>query len=172
MNDQDRSHPLVNLAREAIASYLSGKPLPQPDTIEYGLEPAGAFVSLKKGGRLRGCIGTLQPVQPTLALEIVENAVSAATKDPRFEPLTLEELDHVNISVDVLSVPEPVSGPEDLDPSKYGVIVKSGWRKGVLLPDLPGVNSAREQVGIARQKAGIGENEPVQLERFEVRRYT
>jgi AmmeMemoRadiSam system protein A len=171
MNDRGEPHPLVNLARAAIASHLSGKPLPQPDPLEYNFEAAGAFVSLKKGGKLRGCIGTLQPVQPSLAREIMDNAVSAATKDPRFEPLTLEELEDVTISVDVLSAPEPVSGLEDLDPSRYGVIVKSGWRKGVLLPDLPGILTAEEQVGIARQKAGIGEGEDVELLRFEVKRY-
>ena len=171
MNDRGESHPLVDLARTAIASHLSGKPLPQSDDLIDDLEPAGAFVSLKIEGRLRGCIGTLQPVQTSLAREIIDNAVSAATKDPRFEPLTLEELDDITISVDVLSAPEPVSGLEDLDPSRYGVIVKSGWRKGVLLPDLPGITNAEEQVGIARQKAGIGEGEAVELERFEVKRY-
>ena len=151
MNDRDDSHPLVSLARAAIASHLSGNPLPQPDPVVNSLEPAGAFVSLKKRGQLRGCIGTLQPVQSSLAREIIDNAISAATKDPRFEPLTLDELDDITISVDVLSVPEPVYGLEDLDPSRYGVIVKSGWRKGVLLPDLPGITNAEEQVGIARQ---------------------
>ena len=172
MNDRDEPHPLVNLARAAIASHLSGKPLLQPDLDKYNSEPAGAFVSLKKGERLRGCIGTLQPVRQSLAREIIDNAVSAATKDPRFEPLTLEELEDITISVDVLSEPESVSGLEDLDPSKYGIIVKSGWRKGVLLPDLPGITTAEEQIRIARQKAGIGEGEEVELQRFEVRRYT
>jgi AmmeMemoRadiSam system protein A len=172
MSDPGEPHPLVNLARTAIASHLSGKPLPETDSLEDLMEPAGAFVSLKTGGQLRGCIGTLLPTQPTLAREIMDNAISAATKDPRFPPLELEELDDVTISVDVLSTPEPVSGIEELDPSRYGVIVKSGWRKGVLLPDLPGITTAAEQVGIARKKAGIGENETVELQRFEVKRYT
>lgn len=171
MSDPGEPHPLVNLARAAITSHLSGKPLPPPDSLEIDMEPAGAFVSLKTGGQLRGCIGTLQPSQSTLAQEIIDNAVSAATKDPRFQPLTLEELEDITISVDVLSAPEPVSDVKDLDPSCYGVIVKSGWRKGVLLPDLPGISTAEEQVGIARQKAGIGEGEAVELQRFEVKRY-
>lgn len=171
MNRPEKHHPLVTLARKAIESYLSGFPLPDPETGEDQYEPAGAFVSLKKGGQLRGCIGTIQPVKSSLAHEVVANAVAAATRDPRFEPMTREELEEVAISVDVLGPPEPVSGVEDLDPSRYGVIVQSGWRKGVLLPDLPGVETAQDQVDIARRKAGIGSEEPVELFRFEVNRY-
>jgi len=171
MSEPGKTHPLVSLARRAIVSYISGDPPPRLDTLEGADEPAGTFVSLKKAGQLRGCIGTINPVRATLAQEVVDNAVSAATRDPRFVPVTLEELDDVTISVDVLSVPEPVSGVADLDPSRYGIIVKSGARKGVLLPDLPGVNTAEEQVRIASLKAGIGEGEPVELLRFEVKRY-
>jgi AmmeMemoRadiSam system protein A len=172
MSGSGKHHPLVSLAREAIASHLSGDPLPQTDPPEGSDEAAGAFVSLKKAGQLRGCIGTIQSVRPTLAEEIADNAVSAATRDPRFPPLTLEELDEITISVDVLGEPEPVSGLEELDPSRYGVIVKCGWRKGVLLPDLPGITASEEQVRIARLKAGIGTEEIVELLRFEVSRYT
>lgn len=171
MRGAGKPHPLVSLARKAIASHLSGNPPPQVEALEDPGEAAGAFVSLKKAGQLRGCIGTIQPVRPTLAQEVLENAVSAATKDPRFQPITLEELDEITISVDVLAAPEPVSGLEELNPSRYGVIVKSGWRKGVLLPDLPGITTAEEQVRIARQKAGIGEAERLELLRFEVKRY-
>jgi AmmeMemoRadiSam system protein A len=172
MREPGKPHELVGLARRAITAYLSGKPFLREEVPAYQEEPAGAFVSLKKEGRLRGCIGTIYPVQPTLAREVADNAVSAATRDPRFPPLTLEELDDIAISVDVLGKPEPAAGLEDLDPSRYGVIVKCGGRKGLLLPDLPGVTTAEEQVRIARQKAGIGEGETVDLERFEVRRYT
>ena len=171
MNGSGEAHPLVTLARLAITSYLSGSQGPEPGTLEVTDVPAGVFVSLKKEGQLRGCIGTIQPVQPTLSEEIMENAVSAATRDPRFHPVTLEELDAITISVDVLSKPEPVSGLEELNPSRYGVIVKSGWKKGVLLPDLPGITTAEEQVRIAKLKAGIGENETIELMRFEVKRY-
>jgi len=171
MSESGKLDPLVSLAREAIVSHLSGAPLLQPETPEGPGEPAGAFVSLKKAGQLRGCIGTIQPARPTLAEEIVDNAVSAATRDPRFQPLTIEELDDITISVDVLSAPEPVAGLEELDPSRYGVIVKCGWRKGVLLPDLPGITTPEEQVRIARLKAGIGSEEIVELQRFEVKRY-
>lgn len=171
MNESADAHPLVTLARAAITSHLAGSRAPMPDKRKVTDEPAGVFVSLKKEGQLRGCIGTLQPVQPTLAEEVVENAVSAATRDPRFQPVTLEELDIITISVDVLSKPEPVTGYEELNPSRYGVIVKSGWKKGVLLPDLPGITTAEEQVRIAKLKAGIGENETTELMRFEVKRY-
>jgi len=172
MKQTDKPHPLVSLAREAIASHLSGNLLPQAEVVEETGEAAGAFVSLKKAGQLRGCVGTIQPVRATIAEEVVDNAISAATRDPRFQPLTLEELDEVIISVDVLGTPAYVPGLEGLDPSRYGVIVKSGRRKGVLLPDLPGIITAEEQVRIARQKAGIGESETVELLRFEVKRYT
>lgn len=169
--DPGNHHPLVVLARKAIAAHLSGEPLPKPeDYLDQG-PPSGAFVSLKEGGQLRGCIGTLRAVQNSLAKEVMENAVSAATRDPRFQPLTLEELDGITISVDVLGIPENVAGLDELDPQRYGVIVQSGFRKGVLLPDLPGITTSEEQVRIARMKAGIGPEERIDLLRFEVKRY-
>lgn len=171
MKVPEKHHPLVSLARKAITAYLAGEPSPQPEGLEDLGAPAGTFVSLKKEGQLRGCIGTLQAVYPTLAREVMENAVSAATRDPRFLPLTLEELHGVTISVDVLGKPEPVPGPEELDPQRYGVIVKCGLRRGVLLPDLPGITTPEEQIRIARLKAGIGTEENVELFRFEVKRY-
>ncbi|MGD8353011.1 MAG: AmmeMemoRadiSam system protein A [Pseudomonadota bacterium] len=171
MNESERSHPLVKLARESIAARLSGKSPPVIDAGDNAGEPAGAFVSLKKSGQLRGCIGTIEPVRPDLVQEVADNAIAAATRDPRFAPVTLEELDDITISVDVLTRPEPVRSIDELDPEKYGVIVRSGHRKGVLLPDLPGITTAEEQVRIAMQKAGIMESEHVELERFEVKRY-
>ena len=171
MSADPGTHPLVLLARETIRRHLTDGSLPSGENLPDLGEPAGAFVSLKKGGQLRGCIGTLEATRPSLAEEVSGNAVSAATRDPRFPPLTLEELPEVNISVDVLTPPERISGPDQLDPSRYGVIVKCGWRKGVLLPDLPGITAAEEQVRIARQKAGIGSEEIVELYRFEVERF-
>jgi len=167
----DTNHPLVLLARRAIESFLAKKPLSKPAKIEEFEMAAGTFVSIKKKGQLRGCIGTIQPVRPSLVEEVVDNAVAAATRDPRFPPLTEEELEEITISVDVLTPPEPVSGLQDLDPARYGVIVQSGHRRGVLLPDLPGVASTDHQVAIARSKAGIEPTEQVQLFRFEVNRY-
>ncbi len=133
---------------------------------------AGAFVSLKKGGELRGCIGTVEPVRKNLAEEIIMNAVSAGMKDPRFEPVRAEEIDDLEISVDVLMPPERIEDPGGLDPRKYGVLLRSGQRSGLLLPDLEGIDTAAEQIAIARRKAGIGPHEPVELYRFEVRRYS
>lgn len=165
---------VVKLARKTLEAYFVTGKLPDkpPVTLPAGLPArAGAFVTLKQEGRLRGCIGTTGPTRRSLAEEIMANAVKAATEDPRFEPLSPEELADLTISVDVLGEPEPVSSMAELDPQKYGVIVRSGYRTGLLLPALEGVNTAEDQVAIARQKAGINSHEPVQLERFTVTRF-
>lgn len=167
------SDPLVALAREAIEEYVRfGRVKVAPNPLPPEMETrAGVFVSLKKFGQLRGCIGTIEPLRANLAEEIIENAISASTRDPRFEPVTEEELDDLSISVDVLSHPEPISSMADLDPKRYGVIVESGWKLGLLLPDLDGVDTVEDQVGIAMRKAGIINGEPVKLYRFEVKRH-
>ena len=135
-------------------------------------ERAGAFVSLHKDGRLRGCIGTIAPTRDRLADEIIENAVSASTRDPRFMPVTVDELDHIEYSVDVLSPAEPIDSPDQLDVKRYGVIVTNGGRRGLLLPNLDTIDTVEEQIAIAKKKAGIGVDEPVKLSRFEVVRHT
>ena len=132
---------------------------------------AGTFVSLKEGGRLRGCIGTIQGVQTCIAREIIENAISAGVHDPRFPPVMEEELGNLTYSVDVLEEPEEIDSPKFLDVKRYGVIVSKGFRRGLLLPNLEGVDTVEEQIAIARQKAGIREDEEVKLERFEVVRH-
>ncbi len=165
--------PYVELAFQAIRHYLErGEPLPLPPGLPPELRErrAGAFVSIKKRGELRGCIGTFQPSEPTLAEEIIQNAIRAATQDPRFPPLRPEELREISVSVDVLSSPEPAT-PDQLDPKRYGVIVESGWRRGLLLPDLPGVDTVEEQLRIAKLKAGIGPEEPCRIFRFTVERH-
>jgi AmmeMemoRadiSam system protein A len=134
-------------------------------------ERAGVFVSLKKHGQLRGCIGTIAPTCPCIADEIIQNAISAGTKDPRFSPVRESELDDIVYSVDVLGEPEPVDDVSQLDVIRYGVIVSSGYKRGLLLPNLEGVDTVEQQVEIARQKAGIGRNEDYSLERFEVIRH-
>ena len=166
----------VRLARETVTRLLSGRPLPErgSDVCASPLwgRTAACFVSIKtRQGALRGCIGTLAPSQATLDREIIENAVAAATRDPRFPPMTAEELEDVRLSVDVLSDSEPVEGVEQLDPRLWGVIVSKGWRRGVLLPDLEGVDTAEQQVEIAARKAGLGSLEGVALQRFGVTRY-
>jgi MEMO1 family protein len=167
-------HPLVQLAQETLASYIGSRRIPKaPDPLPPEMAArAGAFVSLHDAaGGLRGCIGTIEPTQVNLAEEIIHNAISAATRDPRFPPVEPDELDGLEISVDVLTPAERIAGPEELDPKRYGVIVKQGYRRGLLLPDLEGVDSIDQQVSIARRKAGIGPREPVELYRFEVHRY-
>ena len=132
---------------------------------------AGTFVSVKKEGRLRGCIGTIQAVHGSVAEEIIENAVSAAARDPRFSPIEPEELGRLAISVHVLGSTEKIDSKEELDVKRYGVIVTKGFRRGLLLPNLEGVDTVDEQIAIAKQKAGIREDEDAALERFEVVRH-
>jgi len=164
------------LARLSLETYVrTGKPL---DTLPEGLpaemtgRTAGAFVSLHAHGQLRGCIGTTGPTTESVAWEIVQNAVSACSRDPRFIPVTASELDSLEYSVDVLGEPETISSPAELDVKKYGVIVSCGGRRGLLLPDLDGVDSVEQQIDIARQKGGISSREHYTLERFEVVRHT
>lgn len=135
---------------------------------------AGAFVSLKKDGELRGCIGTILPTQSSLAKEICANAISAGTHDPRFSRVRPDELPELVYDVDVLTEPEPIDSSEELDPRRYGVIVSTDdGRRGLLLPDLDGVDTIDEQISIAAQKGGISlESDEVMLERFEVVRHT
>ncbi len=166
-------HSLVKLAKETIEQYiLNGRVIKPPaDLTPEMTEKAGVFVSLKKKGELRGCIGTFQPTSGNVACEIIQNAISAATQDPRFLPVNSTELDDLEYSVDILSEPEKVNSKKELDQKKYGVIVKSGSRKGLLLPDLEGVNNVDEQISIASMKAGIYVGENIDLYRFEVKRY-
>ena len=132
---------------------------------------AGAFVSIHKFGALRGCIGTIAPTQENLAQEIIQNAVSAVSKDPRFEPVDESELKWLDINVDVLGEPEKIKSEAELDVKKYGVIVQSGYKRGLLLPDLDGVDTVEEQVAIARRKGGIAPGEKVDMFRFQVVRH-
>ncbi|MPN45526.1 hypothetical protein SDC9_193093 [bioreactor metagenome] len=163
----------VKLAHDSLRHYLeSGQKLPVPKKLAPELAGrAGAFVSMKKFGHLRGCIGTFEPTQPNLAAEIIEMAISAGIHDPRFEPVRIEELSDIVFSVDILSSPEQVASINELDPQKYGVIVKHGYRSGLLLPALEGVDTVEEQIGIAMQKAGIDPDQEIELFRFYVTRY-
>ena len=162
------------LARRSLEYTIScGGELPLPDGLpgEMLSEKAGVFVSLHKDGRLRGCIGTIMPTTGSIAREIIQNAVSAGLRDNRFDPVSQAELPYLTYKVDVLSTPEPISDPEELDVRRYGVIVSSGSKRGLLLPNLEGVDTVEDQILIARSKAGIPENTPLKLERFEVFRH-
>ena len=132
---------------------------------------AGAFVSIHEHGMLRGCIGTIVPTKSCLAVEIIANAISAATNDPRFPAITEDELPWLEINVDVLGEPEDIDSKDELDVRRYGVIVTSGHKRGLLLPDLDGIETVDQQIEIARQKAGIGSSEKYSLQRFEVIRH-
>lgn len=164
----------VRLARLSLETYVkTGKSavLPRGLPDEMLKRKAGTFVSLKKGGRLRGCIGTISSAEPSIAEEILRNAVSAGTGDPRFEPVTADELDSLVYSVDVLGEAEPVESTAELDAKRYGVIVTKGYRTGLLLPNLEGVDTPEQQISIALQKAGIPANQEYSMERFEVVRH-
>lgn len=163
----------VRLARQAVEAYvLHGRVIDPPAELPVELSGrAGVFCSIKKHGELRGCIGTIQPVEENIAREVIRNAIAAACEDPRFSPVEPHELGDLVYSVDILSPPERVSSISDLDPKRYGVIVKRGARRGLLLPDLEGIDDVETQVEIARRKAGIGSTEEVELYRFEVTRY-
>lgn len=166
-------HELVELAKKSVEEYITRGSLTRPpDVLSPEMrEKAGVFVSIKKHLQLRGCIGTFMPVTENIAGEIIRNAIAAATEDPRFPVIEKTELPDLVYSVDVLSPPEKIGGMNDLDPKRYGVIVVSGRRKGLLLPDLDGVDTPEQQVGIARMKAGIDQSDHADIFRFEVRRY-
>ena len=164
----------VRLARETIEKYVTAREwntVPDTAPAEMTERKAGVFVSIHEDGRLRGCIGTILPVYRSVAEEIIHNAVSASTRDPRFDPIRPDELDKLEINVDVLTAPEKIAGKDELDVKRYGVIVSSGSKRGLLLPDLDGVDTVDEQVDIAMRKGGISPGEKITLERFEVIRH-
>ncbi len=177
------SSAYVKLARATIDMYVrTGKRLRFAKDLPEGLagelpaeatvRRAGTFVSVHKSGNLRGCIGTIGPVQESIAEEIISNAISAVSRDPRFDKVREDELELLEISVDILGEPEDIDGPDQLDVKRYGVIVSCGFKRGLLLPDLEGVDTVEEQIDIARRKGGIDPDEDYKLQRFEVVRYT
>jgi len=185
--EHKKLHPLAQLAKDTVESHVkSGYTVTPRELTPEMKERAGVFVSIKKTGMLRGCIGTFEPRQSNVAEEIMNNAVSSATQDPRFPPVIPAELPYLSYSVDVLTKPEPVESAGQLDPKIYGAIVehieyfrgdgvpllKPRVKRGLLLPDLEGVDTVEEQIDICRQKAGIPPQEPVKLYRFQVKRYS
>jgi len=171
---RDNEDEYQELARRSLEHIIeTGEMLSTPNglTSELLSSRAGAFVSIHKNGRLRGCIGTISPSTDCIANEIIQNAISAGLSDNRFSPVTAEELPYLVYKVDILSAPEPISSPEQLDVKRYGVIVTSGMKRGLLLPNLDGVDTVEEQIDIASRKAGIASGEAIKLERFEVTRH-
>ena len=170
-----KEDPYVQLARKSVEYYiLHHRKMEMPDDLPEELltRRAGAFVSIHEHGKLRGCIGTIAPVRDCVAREIIDNAISASTRDPRFDPIRAHELKWLEISVDVLGEAEPIKSPAELDVKRYGVIVTKGMKRGLLLPDLDGVDTVEEQISIAKSKAGIADwDTNVELQRFEVVRH-
>lgn len=171
---REQEDSYVRLARYTVEAFVKTGSVPEmpadlPEELYHSR--AGAFVSLKEDGRLRGCIGTIRAVRESLAEEIMHNAVSACSEDPRFSPVEEWEVERLTISVDVLGETEKIFSPEELDVTRYGVIVTRGTRRGLLLPNLEGVDTIEQQIAIAKQKAGIKDYENVELERFEVIRH-
>ena len=170
-----KEDPYVQLARKSVEYYiLHHRKMEMPEDLPEELltKRAGAFVSIHEHGKLRGCIGTIAPVRDCVAREIIDNAVSASTRDPRFDPIHAHELKWLEISVDVLGEAEPIKSPAELDVKRYGVIVTKGMKRGLLLPDLDGVDTVEEQISIAKSKAGIADwDTNVELQRFEVVRH-
>ena len=180
--ESEKADPYVKLARLSMESYIkTGRRISVPDDIPKELmdslpeeifrDQAGAFVSIHKNGQLRGCIGTIGPTAESVAHEIVNNAISASTRDPRFDAITEDELKWLEINVDVLGQPEDIDSKDELDVKRYGVIVTCGYRRGLLLPDLEGVDDVDTQVAIAMRKGGIDETDNYKLQRFEVIRH-
>jgi AmmeMemoRadiSam system protein B/AmmeMemoRadiSam system protein A len=164
--------PLARLAKETVETYVKEGKIIRPKELTPEMkESAGVFVSIHKLGGLRGCIGTFEPQRGNVAEETITNAINSATGDPRFPPVGPHELKDLDYSVDVLTRPVPVDDKDKLDPRQYGVIVECGWRRGLLLPDLEGVDTVAQQIEICRQKAGIAPHEPIKLYCFEVKRY-
>jgi AmmeMemoRadiSam system protein A len=161
------------LAREAVERYIrtGSVPDPPPDVLPELRQPAGAFVTLRVRGRLRGCVGTVTPARADVAREIVASAVAAACTDPRFPAVRADELAALEYEVDIVEGLESAKDPTELEPRLYGVLVEAEGRRGVLLPDLPGVDTAEQQVAIAVSKAGLPPEARVQLHRFRVRRF-
>jgi MEMO1 family protein len=174
METKNTQNPIVQLAKKTVETYVSTGEIVKPENLTPEMKDrAGVFVSIHKNGQLRGCIGTFQPTRENVADEIVSNAISAATRDPRFSEIRKAELKDLDYSVDILTSPVPVDDKDigKLNPKKQGVIVRCGYRSGLLLPDLEGVDTIDDQLAICRSKAGIESDEPVNVFCFEVRRY-
>ena len=165
---------LVQWAHKCVETFVTtGKTAEMPKDLapEMMQNRAGVFVTLHKNGQLRGCIGTFLPVRENIALEIWHNAVAACSQDPRFSAVRPDELDEIEYSVDVLTTPQAVKDINALNPKVDGIIVQNGNRRGLLLPEIEGIDTLAQQVAIAKQKAGIAPEEPINLFSFQVKRH-
>ena len=167
-------HPLVDLAIRSVKHYLeNGEFLPCPNPIPKEMQTqAGTFVSIKKNGLLRGCVGTISPRYDNIVEEVIKNAIKAAKEDPRFPAIKKNELNELTFSVDVLTPPEKIGNTKLLDVNHYGLIVKQGEKRGLLLPNLENIKTVEQQLKVCLKKGGIKEAENFELYRFKVNRYT
>ncbi|HKL76641.1 MAG TPA: AmmeMemoRadiSam system protein A [Halanaerobiales bacterium] len=168
-----KKEDVPNLAKKTIEEYiLHGRMYEIDQEISEELnKEAGVFVTLKKNGDLRGCIGTIRPTQKNIAAEVQKNAISAAEHDPRFPAVSGDELNEIDYSVDIIGEMEKVDSKEELNPKKFGIMVKGGHQTGLLLPDLEGIDTIEKQINIARKKAGLSKDADIEIYRFEVKRY-
>lgn len=164
--NRHRLKSFLEYTRNAITAHLNQEVLRPKPKLSHGLKPMGVYVTLEKENRLRGCMGHLEPEFEDLCKEVSTCAIAAATQDPRFSPLSLQELAETHIKLSFLSPPEPIDSVELLDPKNYGVIVEYAQKKGTLLPDLNGIDTVEHQISIACQKAGITPDEPYHLKRY------
>jgi AmmeMemoRadiSam system protein A len=166
---QQPPHALLAVARDAIDRHMRGLPVVLPKLAAPWDRARGVFITLRtRDGQLRGCIGHLGPTRETLCEEVATCAVSAAIHDSRFDPVTAAELTDLRLEISILETPISIASVDELDPKRYGVIVSSQGRRGVLLPDIEGIDSAHEQVQIAAKKAGLLPHDRLELKRFEV----
>ena len=164
----------IELARLTIDEYIRNNKIFDINNVEDEEllnKKEAVFVSIHKNGDLRGCIGTVIPTKNSVAEEIISNAISASTRDPRFPRVRIDELSSLEINVDELSESVIVKSLAELDPKKYGVIVTSGYKRGLLLPDLEGVDTVEEQLSIAKRKGDITDNDDITIEKFTVIRH-
>ncbi|MEG1433892.1 AmmeMemoRadiSam system protein A [Eubacterium sp.] len=183
-----KADPFVSLATQTIDTWVrTGTRLAEGDFLKRVedekaaqrlADPAGVFITIYKSGELRGCIGTIHPVTKSLSEEIIRNAIEAATYDPRFLPVEEAELNQLSVSVSIMGEPETIDDIAQLDPHRYGVIAEKGLRRGLLLPNLTGIDTIEEQIAAVKRKAGIPDyeaddelGEKLHLQRFEVEYY-
>ena len=168
-------NPYIELAKEAVENYIGERKVIEPSKSlpkEFFERKAGVFVTIEKDGRLRGCVGTYLPVRGNIVEEIIHNAIAAATEDYRFGAIKKAELPRLSYIVYILQKPEKVSDIAELDPKKFGIIIKAGERSGLLLPELEGVNTVVEQIAICCEKGGIMlKQDNVEIYKFTVEKY-
>ncbi len=172
-------HPCLQLAKKAVENYIEKKEvieLSEGLPKELTNKKAGVFVTIEKNGKLRGCIGTYLPTKENIAKEIIYNAIAAATEDYRFGPIQKEELPYLSYTVYILDLPQQIKNISELDPKKYGILIRTLTlppKSALLLPDLEGIDTVEKQISVACQKGGINPlREKIIIYKFTVKKIT